>query len=151
MGLTGTAIKNRRFGEQNGIMEWSEEGSGLRAEPYYGAVTCKHMTRLKIFLSLSFFPICHSSMIAERHSCYLSPMPTNSGPNTRVKLDVPANCCFSGSLVAVFTQSFSLPFSGDQCWGRKKYSGLKAAAPKPRLILMLRRVNATLIQTTRFD
>nr|KAF6495724.1 hypothetical protein HJG63_010122 [Rousettus aegyptiacus] len=132
-------------------MEWSEEGSGLRAEPYYGAVTCKHMTRLKIFLSLSFFPICHSSMIAERHSCYLSPMPTNSGPNTRVKLDVPANCCFSGSLVAVFTQSFSLPFSGDQCRGRKKYSGLKAAAPKPRLILMLRRVNATLIQTTRFD
>lgn len=120
----------------------------LRAEPYYGAVTCKHVTGLKIFLSLSFFPICHSSMIAERPSCYPSPIPTDSGPNTRVRLDVPATCCFSDHQ---FTQNFSLPFSRGQCGGRKKDSGLEAAAPKPRLILMLRRVHAALVQTTEFD
>ena len=53
---------------------------------------------------------------------------------------MPSIHCFDQTSVAVFAYNF-LPFSGRQCWGYiEKYSGLEAAALKPRLTVMLRRV-----------
>ena len=64
----------------------------------------------------------------------------------------PPPVVFSEHQLQGLLTTFPFPFQGTTVGGeREKYSGFEAAALKPRLIPMLRRVGAALAQPTGFD